>query len=166
MRSNRPTKKKTKKTAFVPRNLFLGALATASVIPLVACGGSVAGASDAGHAVGVAGGGFGVADGAFVRRPDAPIYTVAQVFADASNPPPFDGGIGPSVAACCFDASFGVADGAFGVAFDAFAPPPDATFGVADASFGVGAPAFDGSVDAHDSGPILGVAACCFDSGK
>ena len=160
MRSNRPTKKKTKKTAFVPRNLFLGALATASVIPLVACGGSVAGASDAGH-------GVGVARDAFVQRgPDAEMFTVAQVFADGSGFPPFDGGIGPSVAACCFDASFGVADGAFGVAFDAFAPPPDATFGVADASFGVGAPAFDGSVDAHDSGPILGVAACCFDSGK
>ncbi len=127
-----------KKTAFVPRSIFLGALVTTSVVPLCACGGAVA----------------------------EPLLTVAGVAYDGgSGPksdarePPFDvattafdsGEHYASVAAMAFDGSI-----EFGVAFQAFDAGADAELWV------VAATAFDAGRDA----PELGVATKAFDAGE
>jgi hypothetical protein len=127
-----------KKTAFVPRGLFVRALATAGVIPLCACGGVVAGTHGDGGTAGVA------AD-AFVAS-DRPVLGVAVFIGDAG-----DGGLIATVAACCFDATLGVADASFGVALDAF--------GGSDVIFSVGVQAFDAGAD---TGLVHGVPPVAF----
>jgi hypothetical protein len=132
MRTARP--KKSKKTAFVPRSVFLTVLATTSVVPLVACGGSVGG------------GGSGADSGTDARA--------QGVAADAF--------VGVGVAFRGFDAVATVArvgfDGAFGVATDAFAGVADVAFR-SDALLGVAVGGFEAGMDA----PAATVAACCFD---
>jgi hypothetical protein len=134
--------KKLKKTSFVPRGLFMGAIATTSVVPLCACGGSVEQAQ------------FSVAAMAFDsgRQPDAGrdvgTFSVGAAAFDGG----FDTGIIGTVAACCFDATFDVATMAFDGGPDATvdAPTdsaPDTTgFIVACCGFDGGAP------DSGDSG--------------
>jgi hypothetical protein len=126
--------KKSKKTAFVPRSVFLTVLATTSVVPLVACGGSV-------------GGGGGADSGTDARA--------RGVAADAF--------VGVGVAFRGFDAVATVArvgfDGAFGVAADAFSGVADVAF-QSDALLGVAMVGFDAGMDA----PLATVAACCFDA--
>jgi hypothetical protein len=114
------------------------ALAASSVIPLCACGGSVAQqvttvagmAFDAGsdsHNGYPDSTFYGVAQRAFDSGIDTGIYGVAQRAFDSG----IDTGIIGTVAACCFD-------GSFGVAADAFTP---------DVGFIVAKAGFDGSVD-------------------
>ena len=122
---------KTRKTAFVPRSLFLGVLATTTVIPLCACGGAIARGQDDGgktHSSGLDGA-IGVAIDAFAGQ-DGPLFTVAAQAFDAGLDAGIDTGLIATVAACCFDATFGVAADAFGGE---------------DVFLGVGAPAFDAS---------------------
>jgi hypothetical protein len=136
---SKPRSKKLKKTAFVPRGLFVGALAAASVIPLCACGGTVEGGSNDG------GGGlhadvarqafdgqtFGVAIQGFEGGLDV-IFTVACQCFDAGMDGPTDAMFIADVAISAFDGS----DGQFGVA--------DRAFGGDDAPMSVANKAFDG----------------------
>ena len=144
----RPTKlpKKLKKTAFVPRGLFVGAIAATSVVPLCACGGSVTsggtGGKDAAsdtRAVGVARVGF-----------DGAVFGVAQLA--------FDSSVGVAADAFTFDRAVGVAM----IAFDA---GPDADSGLIAT---VAACCFDGGAapDAGDAGLVHGVPPVAFDGGK
>jgi hypothetical protein len=140
---SKPTPK-TKKTAFVPRSLFMKALAASSVIPFCACGGSVGGPP----AEGVAAMAFDGGRDSNGDQPDGTIYGVARFAFDSG----IDTGIIGTVAACCFDATFGVAadafsDSTFGVAADAFAP---------DVIFTVAACCFDASVDSGAKDPDSG----------
>jgi hypothetical protein len=139
---------KTKKTAFVPRSLFLKALAASSVIPLCACGGSVANPPAGG---GVAAMAFDAGYDANRGYPDSTVYGVAQRAFDSG----IDTSIIGTVAACCFDATFDVAvqgfsdagDATFGVAADAFSP---------DVGFIVAHAGFDGSLDSGGNNPDAG----------
>jgi hypothetical protein len=148
-----PRTKKLKKTSFVPRGLFVGAIAT-GVIPLCACGGSVAQAlTVAKMAFDGGDGDAGLSDAVAAIGFDTGVFTVAQQAFDAGE----DTGIGFTVAACCFDASVGVADAAFGVAADAFVPDSPI--------LGVAMVGFDGGPDASDGGLIIGVPPVAFDGG-
>lgn len=149
------SKKKLKNTAFVPRGLFVGALAATSVIPLCACGGTVA--AGAGKDAGSDSVIRGVAQVGF----DGAVYGVARVGFDGAYGvavQAFDAGQDSSitftVAACCFDAGF--PDATVGVAVDAFVP---------DVILGVARVAFDSGPDA-DSGLVHGVPPVAFDGGK
>jgi hypothetical protein len=149
MRAPRP--KKRKKTAFVPRSLFLSAIATTSVIPLCACGGSIAQPE---YSVGAAFVDSGVSPDA---KRDVEVFTVAQAAFDSGTDTSFIG----TVAACCFDATFDVATTAFDAGVDA---TTDAT--VDGNGFLVAATGFDGSApDAGDSGLGFTVGSAAFDSG-
>jgi hypothetical protein len=176
MPARRPKMTAQRKTAFVPRGLFLGALASTSVIPLVACGGSVAQpvqtvaacAFDGDPCPSVARGAFeagpgdgGVAEGS--TQDTGITFTVAACAFDGSCEPPPDASLG--VADVAFkdatlgvaDGAFGVADGAFGVAIDAFTP---------DVIFTVGACAFDGGCEEPDGGLHIGVPPVAFNGRK
>jgi hypothetical protein len=135
---SKPVARKSRKTAFVPRGIFVSALASASVIPLCACGGSVTsgGGRDAGG-------------------------SDTMLYADVARQG-FDAGadrLVATVAYCCFDGAFGVAADAFGVADAAFGVALDA-FGGSDSPIqGVAVQAFDAS----DTGLIHGVPPVAFD---
>lgn len=128
---SKPASRKPKKTAFVPRGIFASALAAASVIPIIACGGSVtptlatvaAKAFDGGNKDASNDAHFAadVALQAFDASADRLVATVAIQA--------FDSGLSDSVAADAFgvaDVGFSVADAAFG---------PDAIHGVAVGGF-------------------------------
>jgi hypothetical protein len=110
---SKPRSKKLKKTAFVPRGLFVGALTAASVIPVCACGGSVANSQDGGnsHDTGV----MLHADVAAQGFDGRMVMGVAMRAFDAGTDAML-GSDGPAVAVIGFDGS----DGQFGVAVDAF----------------------------------------------
>jgi len=148
-----PRPKKMKKTAFVPRSLFLSAIATTSVIPLCACGGQVGNGGT---------GPSGVAGMAFDSGApqdagsDVEVFTVGAAAFDSG----FDTGIIGTVAACCFDARFDVATSAFDGGQDA---TTDAA--IDGNGFIVAANGFDGSADSGDSGLGFTVGSTAFDSG-
>jgi hypothetical protein len=152
MPARRPKKTTPRRTAFVPRGLFVGALATASVIPLVACGGSVQGSGD--PDTGIV---FGVAKQGFEAGTNDAGTDTGIVFTVAACS--FDGDICNPVAACGFDGSpCFVADAGF----------TDAS--VADVGFSDGG-SFDGpsvaadafGFDGDQGDVIFTVAACSFD---
>ena len=136
------TKKTRKKTAFVPRTIFLTALGSASVIPLCACGGQVGPPHLTVQPEGVALIAFDGGDGG-KKHGDASVSGVAaDAFrSDAVAFLGFDGG----VAVIAFDGGQG--DTGQGDA------------GSGDAQLGVAADAFS------NDGPILGVACIGFDGG-
>jgi hypothetical protein len=147
---------KAKKTAFVPRGLFVGALAAVSVVPICACGGSLAGSQDGGSDSAV----FGVATDAYASSDRQAFHDgVALVFADASSDADSGQFFGVAVccfdvAACCFDGSIDDAtDESFGVALDAFGGDDTSLEG-------------DGATDAGDGGLRIGVPPVAFDGSK
>jgi hypothetical protein len=137
------SKKKTKKTAFVPRGLF-SAIAGVAVIPLCACGGDIAPSNPIYASVGALA--FDSGQGNRDAGPDAPEFTVGVAAFDATfdvATRAFDAGedvgIIGTVAACCFDATFDVATSAFDAG-------PDVGFIVATNGF-------DASTDAAADAP-------------
>jgi len=114
-----PSRRAKKRMVFVPQGLFVGALATASVIPVCACGGSTASSGDA-----------GIHDAHFTPGADVAAHAFGDVHSVAMRA--FDGGSegGPTDAMLVGDVAIAAFDGSAGVAADAFGgsdAPTDAT---------------------------------------
>jgi hypothetical protein len=174
------TRKKAKKTAFVPRSLFAGAVGI-GVIPICvsACGGLTQAPQSSGGTV--ASGGFGVASGAFsggVAYSGAFSGGVASgAFSGGVATGAFSGTVASSgfefivaasgfsgavgVAAAGFDATVGLSVAAMG--FDG-GPPP--SLDAADAGFASPEPSVEagGAHDAARDAPELTVAFMGFDA--
>jgi hypothetical protein len=147
MSSARPRTKTSRKTAFVPRTIFVGALATTSVVPMIACGGSVQT-----EVFTVAALGFDAGDARGTRSSSSSRSELGVAYSSFSSDT--SNSFTASVAATSFTSE------TYGVAATSFTTE---TFGVSTTAF-TSETVASTPRDAGRDAPIAFVAACCFDA--